>query len=361
MLRARLEHRLPGFALRAEFAIPAQGVTAVFGPSGAGKTTLLRCLAGLERAATGSVEVNGTAWQDDARGIFLAPHRRAVGYVFQDAGLFSHLSVRGNLGFGYRRTPPAQRRVAWDDIIGRLDLGALLPRRTGKLSGGERQRVAIARALLASPQLLLMDEPLAALDGARKREILPVLARLQRELALPLLYVSHQLEEIAQLADHLVVVEAGQVLASGPLDEVLARLDLPIAQYEDAGAIVTAQVAGHDARHCLTRLTFAGGELLVADASPVPAGTARVRVRIRARDVSLARSEHRDSSILNRFPVTVVEIAGANHPAYAMVRLDAGGVPLLARITQRSCEELGIGVGVRVWAQVKSVAMSMAV
>lgn len=355
MLRARVQYRLPGFALRAEFAIPAQGVTAVFGPSGSGKTTLLRCLAGLERAATGSVEVNGEAWQDDARGIFLPAHRRSVGVVFQDAGLFPHLSVRGNLQFGYRRTPPAARRVGWDSVVELLDLGALLARRTQGLSGGERQRVAIGRALLASPQLLLMDEPLAALDAARKRDFLPVFARLQRELGLPILYVSHHFDEIAQLADHLVVVEAGSVLASGPLDEVLARLDLPIAQNDDAGVIVKAHVAGHDARLCLTRLAFAGGELQVPESAPASGGP--VRVRIRARDVSLARSEHHDSSILNRFPVTVVEIAGAAHPAHAMLRLDAGGTAILSRITRRSCEELGIAVGARLWAQVKSVAL----
>ncbi len=355
MLRADLLLDLPGFALHARFTAPSQGVTALFGPSGAGKTRLLRALAGLEPRARGSVQFADTPWQDDARRLYVPAHRRALGFVFQEPSLLDHLSVRGNLEFGFRRTPAARRTVDWDRTIALLDVGPLLGRSVGALSGGERQRVAIARALLASPRLLLLDEPLAALDQARKRELLATLARLQRELHIPMVYVSHHIEEIAALADHLILLRGGVVLASGPLAQTLARTDLPTAEDDDLGVVIDTRVAGHDAPFHLALLRFAGGELHVA--SPPLAAGAAVRVRIPARDVSVALSAHADSSILNRIAATVVDIQALPNPANVLVRLDAGGVALLARITRRSVEQLPLAPGRRVWAQVKSAAL----
>jgi len=355
MLAATLQRALPAFTLRAELQVPAQGVTAVFGPSGSGKTLLLRALAGLDRQARGRVAFRGQCWQDDAQGRFVPTHQRALAYVFQEPSLFPQLSVRGNLEFGFVRTPAAARSVGWHQAIELLDVGPLLERAVDALSGGERQRVAIARALLASPQLLLMDEPLAALDVARRREILPCLLRLHRELSLPVIYVSHQIEEVTALAQHLVLLQEGAVLASGPTAQMLARLDLPTAQDEHAGVLIEASVVSHDADFHLARLQFAGGQIELAH-GPISQGT-RVRIRVQARDVSLALSAHDDTSILNRLQAVVVELGPGINPAHAMVRLDAGGTALLARITARSARQLGLAAGSRVWAQVKSAAL----
>jgi molybdate transport system ATP-binding protein len=355
VIRAQLRLDLPGFALRANLEIPARGITAVFGPSGSGKTVLLRSLAGLEPAVRGQVDVDGALWQDDARQVFLRPHERAVGFVFQEPSLFEHLSVAGNLAFGFARTPAASRTVQWDQAIDLLEIAPLLERRPARLSGGERQRVAIARALLASPRLLLMDEPLAALDAQRKREILPFLARAQQTLGIPLIYVSHQIEEIAALAQHLVLFAGGAVTASGPLASILARVDLATAQEEDGGVVIEATAIAHDSRFHLTRLRFPGGDILVPLENLDPGST--VRVRIRARDVSLTLTPHEDSSILNRLPASVVEIGATANPANVLVRLDAGGTALLARVTALSQQQLGLAPGSRVWAQVKSAAL----
>ena len=355
MIRAKFELAFPGFVLQAAMEVPASGVTAIFGPSGCGKSTLLRCVAGLEHAASGFLQVSAETWQDDSRNVFVPTHRRLLGFVFQEPSLFSHLNVRRNLQFGYDRTPAQQRKISWERTVELLDVGPLLHRMPEGLSGGEKQRVAIARAVLAAPNLLLMDEPLAALDAERKREILPFLERLQREMSIPVLYVSHHVEEVAQLADHLVLLRAGRVVASGPLAQTFARLDLPTAQDEEAGVVIETRVAARDERHHLVRLDFAGGELYVARESLV-VGQA-VRLRIQARDVSLALTEHHDSSILNRFPATIVELATASNPGNAIVRLDAGGTALLARVTHRSIEQLRVGVGSKVWAQVKAVAL----
>ena len=355
MIRARIELHKADFTLQAELALPARGVTAIYGPSGSGKTLLLRTLAGLERPASGHIAFGGELWQDDAQGLFVPTHRRGVGYVFQEPSLLTQHSVRRNLEFGLLRTPAPERTVGWDQAVELLRLGPLLERAPAALSGGERQRVAIARALLASPRLLLLDEPLAALDLARREEILPYLARLQRELALPLLYVSHQIEEVAALAQHLVLLERGRVLAAGALVPTLARLDLPTAQEDHAGVVIEARGGGYDPQFQLARLSFAGGSFELARA-PIADGAA-VRIRVQARDVSLALSAHTDSSILNRLEATVVQLQPAANPANVLVRLDVGGTALLARITRRSQQQLGIAVGSRVWAQVKSVAL----
>ena len=259
------------FSLDLDLALPGSGITALFGPSGSGKTTVLRVLAGLEPSARGRVCVQGEVWQDSARSLFQPVHRRAVGVVFQEASLFGHLSVQDNLKFGFRRTPRAQRRHGWDHGLALLGIGHLLQRWPHELSGGERQRVAIARALATSPRLLLMDEPLAALDAARKAEILPWLEGLQRELDIPVIYVSHAIDEVARLADHLVLLDAGRVTASGPTPELLTRLNLPLAQGDSAAAVISGQVQGHEPGFHLTHVDFAGGSLRFVSPAHQPA------------------------------------------------------------------------------------------
>ncbi|OWJ89309.1 molybdenum ABC transporter ATP-binding protein [Pseudomonas sp. A46] len=356
-IRARFKLTYEGFSLEADLVLPGRGVSALFGHSGSGKTTLLRCIAGLEQAADGYLEINGEVWQDSARGLFLPTHKRRLGYVFQEASLFEHLSVRRNLEFGWRRIPARERRVELGQAVELLGIGHLLERMPDRLSGGERQRVGIARALLTSPRLLLMDEPLAALDLKRKGEILPYLERLHDELEIPVLYVSHSPDEVARLADHLVLLDNGQVLASGPLEETLSRVDLPIAQEDDAGVVIEGRVRGFDERYQLLALGLSGSALVVRVAHPpVPEGRS-LRLRVLARDVSLSLDRQRDSSILNLLPARVVDLSDAANPAQVLVRLDVDGTPLLARITRFSRDQLGLHPGQSIWAQIKSVAL----
>jgi len=350
-LEVDLTHRRGDFRLAAEFTTPEQGVTALFGPSGSGKSTLLHCIAGLLRGK-GWVRLGKRCWQSDEARRFLPPHRRPLGFVFQDARLFPHLPVEGNLRFGQRRRG---RHLPLEPVVELLGLAPLLQRRPGGLSGGEQRRVAIGRALLAAPELLLLDEPLAGLDAARKGEILPYLERLHRELAIPILFVSHELDEVTRLADHMVCMEAGRAVASGSLVELLARLDLPLAHAENATTLVEAVVAGHDEAYGLTHLDFRGGRLHVAQLPRRPG--ARARVRIHARDVSLALQRPQESSILNLLPATVVEIVD-DGPVQVVVRLDAGGTALLSRITRKSAAVLELAPGKPLFAQIKSVALA---
>ncbi|RDH92269.1 MAG: molybdenum ABC transporter ATP-binding protein [endosymbiont of Seepiophila jonesi] len=340
------------FTLDADFTVPAQGISAIFGASGCGKTTLLRAIAGLEQPARGYLKIAGEVWQDGER--FLPPHQRPLGYVFQEASLFPHLSVLGNLKYGYKRLPPEARRVDFDQAVTLLGIAPLLGRRPEGLSGGERQRVAIARALLTSPRLLLMDEPLAALDRQSKTEILPFLERLHEELSIPVLYVSHAPDEVARLADQLVLLEQGRVRASGPIGEMLTRVDLPLAHGDEAEAIVEARVAEHDETFHLTYLEFPGGRFTVAR-KDLPLGQP-VRLRLLARDVSLSLERHEGTSILNIFPAKVETLVDEN-PAQLMVRLDAGGVPIPSRITRKSATILALEPGKSVYVQVKTVAL----
>jgi molybdate transport system ATP-binding protein len=351
---ARLRLQRPDFLLDADLTLPGSGVSALFGHSGSGKTTALRLIAGLERAPGCRIVVGDEVWQDDAAGIFVPPHRRAIGYVFQEASLFPHLSARANLDFGRRRIAESERRFTPDEVAALLGIGHLLDRMPDQLSGGERQRVAVARALLTAPRLLLMDEPLAALDLKRKQEILPYLERLHRELSIPVIYVSHAPDEVARLADHLVLLDGGRVVASGPLNTVLARLDLPAAFTDDAGVVLDATVAAHDADG-LMRLDFPGGNLHVSRRE-LPVGTP-LRCRIHARDVSVALVPQQQSSILNSVAATVREIAPTDTPGHVLVRLDCAGQPLLARITQRSAERLALRPDQALHAQIKSVAL----
>lgn len=353
-IRVRLNLQRDAFALDVDLHLPGRGITALFGPSGSGKTTCLRAIAGLERARGGYVAVGGEVWQDEAAGIFVPVHKRALGVVFQEASLFAHLSVRSNLEFGRKRVPPAARRFEPEAVAALLGIDHLLERRPDRLSGGERQRVAIARALLASPRLLLMDEPLAALDLRRKQEILPYLERLHDELSVPIVYVSHAPDEVARLADHLVLLDAGRVVASGPLTETLARADLPPAFVDDAGVVLDTILEGHE-DDALSRLAFAGGVLRVGRRHE--AIGSRLRCRIHARDVSLALSRPLDSSIVNLLPAVVTATAATDTPGHVLVQLRMGETPLLARITERSRRELGIGAGRELWVQIKGVAL----
>ena len=355
-IEVRLRLTWPGFSLELDERLPGRGVTALFGPSGCGKTTLLRCIAGLERAPQGRLAFQGEVWQDAST--WVPTHRRPLGYVFQEPSLFPHLTVLGNLRFGQRRGPAPGGAAApsgLDQAVELLGIGPLLERRPERLSGGERQRVGIARALAVNPRILLMDEPLAALDHQRKQEILPYLERLHDRLSIPVLYVSHAPDEVARLADHLVVLEAGRVLASGPLQETLARLDLPIRLGEDAGVVLEGQVAERDERWHLLRVDCAGASLWVRDTG-VAIGR-QVRVRILARDVSVTLTQAHASSIVNSLPARVAALGEDSHPALALVRLQAGAATVLARVTHRSADLLGLAPGLAVWIQIKAVAL----
>ncbi|HLY45133.1 MAG TPA: molybdenum ABC transporter ATP-binding protein [Stellaceae bacterium] len=353
MLSVALTHRLGAFVLDAAFDSGA-GLTALFGRSGAGKTTLINMVAGLIRPDHGRILVDGEALTDTERGVFVPPRRRRIGYVFQEGRLFPHLTVRQNLLYG--RWFAAKRAPAGDvdQIVELLGIAALLGRRPANLSGGEKQRVAIGRALLARPRLLVMDEPLASLDEARKAEILPYIERLRDEARVPILYVSHLVGEVARLATTLVVLSEGRVAAVGPAAAIMGRIDLfPLTGRAEAGAILATRVAGHDNAFGLTILRAAAGELRVP-ALDLPVGAA-LRVRIRARDVMIALTPPAGLSALNVLPGTVAEIGHAEG-AIVELRLDCAGEALVARLTRRSVETLGLEPGRPVYAVIKSIA-----
>ena len=357
MIQTRLKLHYSGFTLDVDLQLPGRGVSALFGHSGSGKTTCLRCIAGLEKAEESFIQVNDEVWQDSRNNLFVPPHKRAIGYVFQEASLFPHLSVLANLEFGLKRIPKSQRRVDMAHATELLGIGHLLDRHPQHLSGGERQRIGIARALLTSPKLLLMDEPLAALDSQRKNEILPYLQRLHDELDIPVLYVSHSQDEVARLADHIVLLSDGKALASGPIGETLARLDLPLALGDDAGVVIEGRVSAYDAEYQLLTLQLPDTDLsLRVPHSAMTEGQA-LRCKVQARDVSLSLHGIEQSSILNRLPVTVISELGADNAAHVLIRLDAAGTPLLARITRYSRDQLCIHPGQKLWAQIKAVAV----
>ncbi len=341
-----------GFTLHVDLALPGRGITGLFGRSGSGKTTLLRCIAGLQHTSDGELNVQGQVWQDAHT--CLPTHRRPLGYVFQETSLFPHLTAGQNLDYAIRRSNPASSVGEYDTAVSLMDIGNLLKHYPAQLSGGERQRVAIARAMLIRPRLLLMDEPLASLDLTHKQEILPYLERLHAELEIPVLYVSHSADEIARLADFLVVLDRGGVAASGPLKEVLSRIDLPIPLGEDFGVVIEANVIERDARWHLVRAVFPGGELWLRDNGDKTGHT--IRVRILARDVSLALESH-NSSILNRLQGEVLDISPDADEAMALVRIKVNGSTIIARVTKKSVENLRLAPGRQVWAQIKSVAI----
>lgn len=344
------------FELAVKASVPGSGITGVFGASGSGKTTLLRCLAGLQPGVSGLLRVNGDTWHDAEKSV--PAHRRPLGYVFQEANLFPHLSAGGNLDYARRRAGSTAGAIPEQELLELLAITHLLERKPAALSGGERQRVAIARALLINPQLLLMDEPLAALDAARKREILPYLEALHRELSIPVLYVTHSLEELSRLADHVLVMEQGRIVEQGPLATVLAHLDSRLQTANEGGTVLSGEVRERDSQWHLARVAFPGGELWVRDSGDVTGGA--LRLRILARDVSISLSEDARSSIVNRLPCRIREIADDDE-AMATLSLQVGedgqGSTLVARVSRRSVHDLALQQGMAVWAQIKSVAI----
>ncbi len=354
---ARLAGSLGSFSLDVDFEVPARGITALFGPSGCGKTTLLRCIAGLSRLA-GRLAVGEQVWQDDSARICRKPHERPVGYVFQEASLFSHLSVRRNLLYGARRRSRSRRdeELAFDPVVALLEIGSLLGRLPAALSGGERQRVAIGRALLSRPRLLLMDEPLSGLDQGAKEGILPYLETLHERLSIPILYVSHDLREVARLADTVIVMAAGKRVIDGPVEEILERLDLGLAAGPfETGVVLRARVSGQDSRFRITRLDL-GGQPVVIPAADLPVGE-EVRLRVRSRDVAIATARPDSISVRNVLPGRVLEIVEDAGTAFAEVLVDIGAGRVRARITRDASADLGLTVGKEVFALVKSISL----
>ncbi len=340
------------FTIDVALEAPPGQVTSVFGPSGCGKTSLMRAIAGLESQATGQIQMGDEVWQDASR--FRPAHQRDIGYVFQDASLFPHLNVYDNLQFGLKRQPKHKRRVSLEQAIELLALPPLLKRQIDKLSGGEKQRVAIARAIATSPAILLFDEPLAAVDIPHKQEILRYIQSLHRELDIPMLYVSHAIDEVARLSDNLLLLEKGQQLASGKTVDLLSELHLPFAHYEEAAAIVDTTVLGIDPQYSLNQLKFADTQISVSHGQLQPGD--KVRLRIMARDVSLALIPPQQSSILNCVPA-VIESMVDEGLAQKLVRLNAGGQVILSRITSKSADDLALKTGMPVFAQVKAVSL----
>lgn len=351
MIQADFTLTLPGFELETRLTLPVHGVTALFGPSGSGKSTLLRCIAGLSRPQRGQLSVNGEIWQDAKR--FVPPHRRPVGMVFQDAALFPHLNVQQNLDFGARRTKSKASGTA--TLIELLGIGHLLARRTDTLSGGEKQRVAIARALFSAPQMLLLDEPLAALDAQRKSELLPYLDALHQELDIPVIYVSHAPEEVARLADHIVQLSNGRVVRSGAAIDTFPYLQLPFTQEEGIFTLLPATIELHDSYDHLTQVSIGAHRLWVRYIDK-PVGSA-VRLRLLARDISLSLDPGaRESSILNTLRTEVVGME-ETAPGRTLVKLSLNDGPLLlSRITTRSARALKLRLGQEIYAQIKGVA-----
>ena len=353
-IKTQFDCRRGGFHLQVDLEVPAKGITAVCGPSGCGKTTFLRAVAGLDRHAGSLVRVGDETWQDNA--IWQPVHRRALGYVFQEANLFPHLSVKQNLAYGYDRISTEQRRTTPEAIAEMLDITHLLDRRVAGLSGGESQRVALGRSLAASPRLLLLDEPLASLDAAGKQSILPYLKKVPDELEIPALLVSHDVQEVGRLADHLVLMNAGKIEAEGRLNEIMTRLDLSPAVQPDAGAVLEMEVAGHDEEFDLTSLEFSGGIFQVPRLEATVGQ--RVRLQVKARDVSLTLKRQTETSILNVIPAKVLNLNEMGTSQY-LVLLGVGQEKILARVTRKSSQVLGLKPGVDLFAQVKSLAVLM--
>lgn len=362
MIELRARKQFPSFAIKAEIAIDAEdsGIVALFGKSGCGKTSIINMIAGLLRPDSGRIAIDGHVLYDSAGGTDVPVHKRGIGYVFQDSRLFPHMTVKSNLLYGAGRL--AETRFTLDQITELLDIGHLLGRRPQDLSGGERQRVSIGRTILSNPQILLMDEPLASLDGARKAEILPFIQRLRDELGLPIIYVSHSLEEVVRLADVMVLIDDGQVAASGDVGEITSRLDLyPLTGRYEAGSVLRATVKEQDETYGLTVLDTPGGDIRVPQLS-LPQGM-DLRLRIRARDVALAVEYPPGTSFQNILSGTVQEIgerilSQRDTAADAMVEVSVDiGAPLRVRITRKSLDELGLKVGSSVFALIKAVAI----
>ena len=343
------------FSLDVAMVLPGSGITVLFGPSGCGKTTLLRCMAGLEKGMHGHLHMGKTVWQSEAQNIRLAPHERAIGYVFQEASLFEHLNVQQNIEFGFKRLQGARSRRTVDEAIALLGIGHLLTRSVAALSGGERQRVAIARALATRPQLLLLDEPMAALDPARKQDVFPWLESLRDELRIPMVYVTHSMDELTRLGDHLVALDQGRVSAMGPVTETLSSLDVRWGPSEDIGVLLAGQVSQIEPAWHLAKVSFPTGHLWVRnDGMKLGDG---VRLRVLARDVSITLQEPFGTSIQNHLQVQIIDAVADDHPSQIRVRMQCGPHMLLARITLRAWHKLGLQAGQAVWAQLKAVSV----
>jgi len=342
------------FNLNVDLTLPANGISVIFGPSGGGKTSLLRCVAGLEPAARGKIQFGNQTWLDSNAGTFVKTAKRKLGFVFQDGALFSHLNVEQNLGYALRRVPQQEQRFSRDEIVDLLDLSSLCYHEVFELSGGERQRVALGRSLLSSPGLLLLDEPLASLDRQRRKEILPYFERLADELAITMLYVTHNLDEAARLGDHLVVMKNGTAPVCGPLMEVLASPEGNQLAGHDRRTIVPAKVQYLHAEDHLLKLGFPGGSLWAPASMPAQVGN--VRLSVQAKDVSITLHKPEDSSILNILPAVVNSVMKEG-PGRDLVQLNVGETTILAQITGRSCRSLDLYPGKAVFAQIKSVAL----
>jgi len=354
MFSVDIAQRLGAFQLDVAFQSAAP-ITALFGRSGAGKTSVINAIAGISRPERGRIEIGGRLLMDSAAGLWVQPERRRIGYVFQEGLLFPHLDVRRNLFYGKNLAPHEEHYVQPEQVIRLLGLNSLLDRKPANLSGGEKQRVAIGRALLTSPRLLLLDEPLASLDGARKSEILHYIELLRDEFHVPILFVSHAVDEVTRLADHIVLLADGKVAAHGSVENVMARMDLkPLTGRYERGAVLETVVAGHDTVYDLSRLEFEGGELLVPHVDALVGE--RVRVRIRARDVSLALTRPSNVSLMNVLPAEVAEVSLESGPVVD-VRLMIGSASLLARVTRQSIDRLGIRPGIKLFAMVKAISL----
>lgn len=344
----------PDFTLEVNLKLPAHGITVLFGPSGSGKTTVLRCVAGLEQAS-GIVALDDDVWQDSQSKIFKPTWQREIGYVFQEASLFEHMDVQRNLNFGLRRIQKSGSTRTLDVAVELLGIGHLLGRPVESLSGGERQRVAIARSLATQPKLLLLDEPLASLDIARRREVLPWLERLHAELRIPVLYVTHSVDELARLADHVVMLEKGSVRACAPVMESMASHDVATAIGDEAGIVASGEIIARDDSDHMAQIRFGAGTVWGRDQG-LRTGQS-VRLRILARDVSLSLALHEDTTIQNRFHGVIESIESDTHPSQALVRVRCGTAAILSRVTRRALMQLDLKVGAFVWCQVKSVAL----
>jgi molybdate transport system ATP-binding protein len=356
MLSVDLTHRQGSFTVSCSFSSAAAGVTALFGPSGSGKTSVINMVAGLTRPDQGRITLDDQPLVDTAKGIYRPMERRRIGYVFQDGRLFPHMTVEANLRYGMERTPRAERTITFTDVVEMLGIGGLLDRRPAKLSGGEKQRVAIGRALLTSPRLLLMDEPLAALDSNRKDEVLPFIGRLPREVDIPILYVTHSMDEILRLADLLVLMDQGRSAAVGAVEDLLSRPELQrLTGRHDPGAVVAAKVVGHEPSYALTTLSFAGGSLVVPTLALAPGQ--EVRVNILARDISLAAEKPLGLSVQNVYRSVIQAVRDSDGP-YVDVQLDCSGVSLMSRISRKAAVQLGVEPGRTVYAMVKAVSIA---
>ena len=352
MIHIDLRLKRGGFELELSSRIQAHGITALFGPSGCGKTTLLRCIAGLENDCRGVLKVGDTTWQDDEQGIMLPAHQRPVAYVFQQPALFPHLSVSGNLDFAEKRAET--KLMPRDEVVSMTGITHLLTRHCDKLSGGERQRVAMARALLSGPELLLLDEPMAALDRDSKSELMPFLEDLHRRLSIPVIYVTHAMDEVARLADNMLLLKGGKITAQGALSEVLSNQALFSGESDDVISVINAVVVDHDNDYNLTHLQLSAGTILVPR-EDLSLGS-EVRVSVHARDVSLVLQPSSATSILNVLPARVMDITDSG-VAQCLVRLSLGDGYLLSRITRKSADNLRLVKGKAVFAQIKSVSL----